>query len=175
MNLLLRYGAKFYACRIYCLAREISERRFVNLDDLRTLKIDHPQLYQIFSESKAEWQNLSQTKFMKNITYRDLMENPIDKFLLITFNSIKERRTEWEEKEKFLDEITFELIHTPILEEITVSHVYTRHGFRITIRRRVEECNAVAAVAFRQSVCLASQRVSVQARGPSLFRCTLHS
>ncbi|OXU22606.1 hypothetical protein TSAR_004401 [Trichomalopsis sarcophagae] len=31
------------------------------------------------------------------------------------------------------------------------------------------------AVARRQSVCLASQRILVQARGPSLFRCTLHS
>ncbi|OXU22786.1 hypothetical protein TSAR_009516 [Trichomalopsis sarcophagae] len=37
-----------------------------------------------------------------------------------------------------------------------LSRVYTRHGFRITIRRRVEECNTVAAVARRQSVCLAS-------------------
>ncbi|OXU16456.1 hypothetical protein TSAR_000884, partial [Trichomalopsis sarcophagae] len=55
------------------------------------------------------------------------------------------------------------------IDDLDVSRVYTRHGFRITIRRRVEECNAVAAVARRQNVCLASQRISVQARGPSLL------
>ncbi|OXU16557.1 hypothetical protein TSAR_014802 [Trichomalopsis sarcophagae] len=55
-----------------------------------------------------------------------------------------------------------------------MSRVYTRHGFRITIKRQAEECNVVAALARRQSVCLASQRISVQARGPSLFRCTFH-
>ncbi|OXU29201.1 hypothetical protein TSAR_003542 [Trichomalopsis sarcophagae] len=50
----------------------------------------------------------------------------------------------------------------------------TRNGLS-SVRRRVEECNAVADVERRQSVCLASQRISVQARGPSLFCCTLHS
>ncbi|OXU29918.1 hypothetical protein TSAR_012109 [Trichomalopsis sarcophagae] len=33
----------------------------------------------------------------------------------------------------------------------------------------------VATVERRQNVCLISQRISVQVRGPIRFRCTLHS
>ncbi|OXU17709.1 hypothetical protein TSAR_006591 [Trichomalopsis sarcophagae] len=50
----------------------------------------------------------------------------------------------------------------------------TRNGL-ISVRRQVEECNAGAAVAQRQNICLASQRISAQSRGPLLFRCSLHS
>ncbi|OXU19077.1 hypothetical protein TSAR_003859 [Trichomalopsis sarcophagae] len=49
---------------------------------------------------------------------------------------------------------------------VGVSNYYKKTSRRV-------QCGG--AVERRQSVCLASQRISVQARGPSLFRCTLHS
>ncbi|OXU20496.1 hypothetical protein TSAR_004231 [Trichomalopsis sarcophagae] len=58
------------------------------------------------------------------------------------------------------------------------SVTFSLHSSLVTFsgeQRQVEECDAVVAVARRQNVYHASQRISVEAQGPSLFRCTLHS
>lgn len=164
MNLLLQKGAELYPDEGHdryvrpnylpsrtskilaiCIAREEAEKRVINQEDIEDLKFHFPTTYLIYEKAKLEWEKLTNTVFVKKISYRDLIESPINTYLYVTrsaefrakekedhdlefpiysatiryaLSRLNERRMEWEAKEEELTKITLESIPDLIIEQI---------------------------------------------------------